>query len=512
VKKRVSFLCVLLVVFGFSSNVFGEASCTSSSIEALGPCPYWITALDRNSTDTHTTERLIVELNACQISEYEVCTMEQDSTEGFLADLEQDDIFVVWDEDADHGSKKYFTFSGIYVEEEPAYVQVSSTNNNIINWQVYRVTSSGTLTITDTGHNEHDSFHLRGNLLDFAKTDDLASNDCAGPGDELTYTLCWDNTGESTFENAYIVDYLPAGVDYDWLESVVPLVADPNYNQGEHTYTWELGTIAPDDSGCVSLAVTVNEKAEPGMYLRNVARLWADPNLLVARAPENTPVCCWGDDPNIIYVDVSAEGSNTGINWQNAYSGQDGLQRAITRATDSTCEGPFSIYVAEGTYRPGDNTSDSFRLPEGSRVYGGFMTGGSDVSNRNPDLYKTVLTGYTFIDDDPNATTNYELNDTVVTMIDEVASDANFPVDENTLLDGFTITDAVEYGIYGTGVDFTIVNCTVTDSGLQGIYAADCDVAVKWSKIKNNGWHGIEHIGEGNKITVENSKTRLSKN
>jgi hypothetical protein len=157
------------------------------------------------------------------------------------------------------------------------------------------------------------------------------------------------------------------------------------------------------------------------------------------------------------------------------------------------------------------------------------MPGGSDVSERNPDSYKTVLTGHKFVDDDPNEVYHYHIyNDTIITMADEVASDANFPVDENTLLDGFTIADAVEYGVYGVGVDFTLKNCKVADSGEYGIYAEDAEITIEnctvtdsglydgihvedgdltitWSKIENNEEHGIYHKGQGNTIIVENS-------
>jgi len=258
----------------------------------------------------------------------------------------------------------------------------------------------------------------------------------------------------------------------------------------------------------VSLTVTVNEKAEPGMSLHNMAELWADPNMLVAIAVEDTPICCWAPEPNIIYVDMTATGSDNGINWANAYSGLDGLQRALTRASESTCDAwPYTFCVAQGLYSPGDYTSDSFTIPEGSSVYGGFMAGGSEFSERNPDAYETVLAGHIFVDDDPNENYHYHIyNDTVVTMEDMYVSDANFPVDECSLLNGFTIADTVEYGVYGTDVDFTIANCTVADSGKQGIYAANGDAAIKWSNIKNSGEDGIYHTGEGNTIAVENCR------
>jgi len=505
-KKFVLGLCVF-VVFGFCSlDALGDTFCRRGSIELPEICPTWVRAFDREGTDGG---QLTVELNACQISEYEVCTMEQYTAEGILAELGPGDMIIAWDEDAGHGSDEHFTFSGTYIADPDCdYVKLSTTDSRT-NWAIYTVTASGTMTVTDASHSEHEAFRLNRNLLDFEKTDDVSDNDCVGPGDEFTYTICWDNTSDSTFEDAYIVDYLPVGVDYDWLESVVPLVADANYNTDEHTYTWKIGDIAANDSGCVSLTVTVNENAEPGMDMRNMAKLWADPNILVAWTFKDTLVCCWVDDPNIIYVDMTATGSNSGIDWANAYSGEEGLQRALARVNDSTCDGsgPYTIYVAEGTYSPGNYAPDSFRLPEGSRVYGGFMPGGSDFISRNPYMYETVLTGYTYIDDDPCVITYYEYNDTVVTMVDEYVSDAKFPVDENTLLDGFTITDATKYGIYGTDVDFTVVNCTVTDSGLyDGIRAENGDIAIRWCKVKDNGRYGIYHEGQGNTIVLENSQ------
>ena len=139
------------------NNLSGMTYSTSGVRDFAGSCPDWFEALNRNSTDSYTQERLIVELDGCKVFEYEVFTMEQGSPTGDLADLEPDDIFIVWDEDAGHGSNQDFSFTGSYVQEEPDYVHVYSTNNQIINWKVYRVTESGTLTVNDTGLNEHDA-------------------------------------------------------------------------------------------------------------------------------------------------------------------------------------------------------------------------------------------------------------------------------------------------------------------------------------------------------------------
>ena len=62
---------------------------------------------------------------------------------------------------------------------------------------------------------------------------------------------------------------------------------DPNYNAEDHSYIWNLGTIDPNTSGCVELTVTVNENAEPGMYLHNVAEMIYDETVVATAVKEN---------------------------------------------------------------------------------------------------------------------------------------------------------------------------------------------------------------------------------
>ncbi len=75
----------------------------------------------------------------------------------------------------------------------------------------------------------------------FEKTDDVGQGDCRSPGDELTYTICWDNPTDWTFYNAQIIDYLPAGVTYpggSWTfdPNMTPIPPDPAYNPTTHIY------------------------------------------------------------------------------------------------------------------------------------------------------------------------------------------------------------------------------------------------------------------------------------
>ncbi len=72
-------------------------------------------------------------------------------------------------------------------------------------------------------------------------------------------------------------------------------------------------------------------------------------------------------------------------------------------------------------------------------------------------------------------------------------------------LDGFIITDAMEYGIYGDGVDFNIENCVIEDGEQYGVYSNSGNLSAKWCIIQNNGWHGIEHRGGANTLNLENT-------
>jgi hypothetical protein len=175
---------------------------------------------------------------------------------------------------------------------------------------------------------------------------------------------------------------------------------DPGYDEQPHSYVWPLGNIGPSTNGCVQLNVVVNEKAVPGGILHNVAELYGtvyDPNhqnpveRLIARIFKDTQVCCYAGTIEELYVDQSAtNGNNTGLDWQNAYLD---LQDALKHARSSICGTVHSIYVAQGTYSPGDKASNSFVLPDGISVYGGFPKGGSELWQRNPKRYQTVLNG-----------------------------------------------------------------------------------------------------------------------
>jgi len=511
------------IVFGVQepNDLSGSYYSASGTVTASGPCPAWFTVLDREGTDGG---HLTIELNGCTVFDYEIITMEQGAPAGFLAILEPGDYFIVWDEDPGHGSNTDFTFTNdaYEVEDLPEdgneYIRVSRPeHDDVTNWVVYRVTESGTLTVTNTGLSEHEAIRLTRNIMRFDKYDDVPDGDCRGPGQELTYTICFDNAFGQLLADAFIIDWLPEGVTYPqgaWgVEMGDPndaneppftlLPPDPGYDPETHSYVWPLDDIDPNTAGCVELTVVVNDKAVPGGVLHNVAELWgtvwvSDPNdpnmlypetLLVARATLDTNVCCYTGIVEELFVDQSAvNGNNTGQDWPNAFLE---LQDALNYARSSLCAQVHSIYVAQGPYSPGDNTWDTFEIPDGVSVYGGFPKGGSDFWQRNPTRYKTTLSGR--IDDTTRS-------DTVVTMGDE------------SLLDGFTVTESAldGQGIYASEVDFTVANSIVVKNFGYGAFIENCNAVFQWVNFRNNEADGIRHIGEGFTLTVENCWIRQS--
>lgn len=95
------------------------------------------------------------------------------------------------------------------------------------------------------------------------------------PGDTIIYTLCYSNTGNGDATGVLLTDALPRYTSY---------VAGSATNGGTYDaaagmLTWNLGTLAPDATGCVSFAVTVNmtipgaKDVSQGLTIDNTATL-----------------------------------------------------------------------------------------------------------------------------------------------------------------------------------------------------------------------------------------------
>jgi predicted outer membrane repeat protein len=132
----------------------------------------------------------------------------------------------------------------------------------------------------------------------------------------------------------------------------------------------------------------------------------------------------------IHYVDFSAVGNDVGTSWENAYHN---LQDALTAA-----EPGEEIWVASGIYTPGFTREASFVLKHGVAVYGGFNGTETYRSQRNWRANTTVLSGEI---GNPSIKT-----DNVYHVVQTESTYQN-PVDETTILDGFTIMGGYADGL-----------------------------------------------------------------
>jgi hypothetical protein len=144
------------------------------------------------------------------------------------------------------------------------------------------------------------------------KVDNVPDGNCVGPGDNITYNICYNANGYRDTD-VVIVDELPGEVEPN-------NTSDPNYDSSSHTYTWNIGTLEPNESGCVTLTVKV-KYPRPGGVITNFCEMRGNCMTSGVTACEDTPVCnltltkvdnitgCVNPGSNIIYdINYAANG------------------------------------------------------------------------------------------------------------------------------------------------------------------------------------------------------------
>ncbi|MGA2091921.1 MAG: C25 family cysteine peptidase [Sedimentisphaerales bacterium] len=340
---------------------------------------------------------------------------------------------------------------------------------------------------------------------------------CVGPGDNITYNICYDANGCGD-TNVVITDYLPKEVNYI---SSNPAGAYHHYSDA-NTVTWSLTSFPPDACGCITLATQVKNNVIGGT-ITNYCELKSD-YIDIGASKINSICSSWCP----IYVDANATGGNNGYSWADAFKN---LQDAHKAAKDSNCN---EILVAQGIYKPdidsahpggsGDRTA-TFQLLNNVAIYGGFPPGGGTWQQRNPAAYETILSGdllgndgeFSKPEDMLNAPSRSENSFHVVTGSD---------VNNTAVLDGFTITggdaNGEDYlqnaggGMLNYSGSPIVRNCTFKwnsasgtgyDDGGGGIYIAGYNSSI--NKIMNclfkNNWAakggGIHKYAEDVNIT-----------
>jgi uncharacterized repeat protein (TIGR01451 family) len=136
------------------------------------------------------------------------------------------------------------------------------------------------------------------NPLNLSKDDGLGDDECVDAGANVTYDICYDNTGNAyDVNNVILIDTLPAEVAF------VSASGGGTYDSGTHTVTWSLGTLpagAPQE--CQQLVVQVDPATPPLTMFTNLGEIDSD-ETGPAYASEDTTVC---EPPPLIpvYVDI----------------------------------------------------------------------------------------------------------------------------------------------------------------------------------------------------------------
>ena len=167
------------------------------------------------------------------------------------------------------------------------------------------------------------------------------------------------------------------------------------------------------------------------------------------------PIFCAPALSDTIYVDDNAPGSNNGTNWYDAYTDFK-VALSIAISGDKIC-------VAQGTYKPGTNRTDSFQMKNGVELCGGYAGfDAPDPGARDIELYKTILSGDIGTPAD-NSDNSYHV----------VLAGGT---DTTAVLDGFIITngnadgslpDDCGGGMYNYLSDPTVADCTFKDNNAR---------------------------------------------
>jgi hypothetical protein len=153
------------------------------------------------------------------------------------------------------------------------------------------------------------------------------------------------------------------------------------------------------------------------------------------------------------YVDRDATGANNGTSWTNAFT-------TLSSALDPAlfpCD-PKEIWVAEGTYRPAPANGDrnaTFAVRRNVGLYGGFYGTETQRDQRNPRLYRTILSGDLNGNDAPTFVNNGENSNSVVT---------GSGADATAVLDGFTITGGFRHGLFNDQGSPTVRGCRFVEN------------------------------------------------
>ena len=155
--------------------------------------------------------------------------------------------------------------------------------------------------------------------------------------------------------------------------------------------------------------------------------------------------------PSTLYVDANATGGNDGSDWTNAFTH---LQDALNHACFAG-----EVWVAQGTYKPGTDETDSFDIPEGVTLLGGFDGTETTADERNWSEHPTILSGDLDESGDASAGDHFQ----VVRIVNNSVT-----IDGLIIENGYNNDTRYAAGIYNKGDNTIIKNSIIRDNTVEG--------------------------------------------
>jgi uncharacterized repeat protein (TIGR01451 family) len=167
-------------------------------------------------------------------------------------------------------------------------------------------------------------------------------------GDEITYTISYENTGLAPAENVILTDPLPQ------LTSFVLASNGGSFDANAKSVIWPIGRLEPGDKGSVQLVLKVDPDTPDGMVIRNISSIRSDEGITATSTPLDITVY------RVPSVEISKElieevtireGEETDIGYVIRYRNADASTVARNVLIIDDIPTPVATFInATGTY------------------------------------------------------------------------------------------------------------------------------------------------------------------
>ena len=149
------------------------------------------------------------------------------------------------------------------------------------------------------------------NPLNLTKDDGLEEEECVSPGENINYTICFDNgLNEFDIHNVTLEDTLPANVSFDGASD------GGTYDGVNHTVNWDLGTILSGEGDCIWLLVQVDSSTPPETTITNYVTIDSDETPPTTQS-ETTLTCNFTEDTTPPIQTIEFGRPNIEVEWFN---------------------------------------------------------------------------------------------------------------------------------------------------------------------------------------------------